>query len=100
MTQLCFVSGPLYMTSGVSRAIEQDYRFGEFVHNSIKRHLNCDFGDIDPEDKGCNEQAIIDGGRIFSVYRSTNSIIDDLAKIWIITEADRSSTTVLFPKEY
>jgi len=100
MAQLSFAYGLLFMTSGVSRAIEQNYRFGEFVHNSIKRHLNCDFGEIDPEDKGYNEQAIIHGSRIFSVYVSNLNKENDPNKIWIITEADRSSTTVLFPNEY
>ena len=81
MTQLSFISGPFYMTAGVSSVMERDRRFAEFIHHSIKRHLNCDFGDIDPEDKGCNEQAIIDGGRIFSVYKSNTSIEEDPTKI-------------------
>lgn len=100
MTQLCFNSGSLYMTAGVSFVMEQDHHFAEFIHQSIKRHLNCDFGDLDPEDKDSNNQAILDGGRIFSAYKSNTSLEEDPTKIWVITEADRSSTTVLFPREY
>ncbi|MBK8243253.1 MAG: hypothetical protein IPK88_07500 [Saprospiraceae bacterium] len=99
MTQLSFISGPFYMTAGVSSVMEQDRRFAEFIHHSIKRHINSVFGDIDPED-GSNEQAIIDGGSIFSVYKSNTSIEEDPTKIWVITEVDRSSTTILFPREY
>lgn len=61
----------------------------------IKRHASGDWGDVCPEDKKENEFSVEHGFRIMSVYT-----IPDGGKIWIITEADRSSTTVLTPEEY
>ena len=49
----------------------------------------------DPEDVQSNERALRGGGRLFSAYRSSQDI-----KFWIITECDRSVTTVLLPKDY
>lgn len=64
------------------------------VRTSIARHVTGDFGDLDDADKSANRQAIQFGGRVFSAYNIAG------LRIWIITEADRSSTTVLFPSEY
>jgi len=61
----------------------------------MSRHHRGDWGDLDEEDKAANDQALIDGGRLFSAYHSATGI-----KVWIITEADRSATTVLLPSEY
>ncbi|RAU20792.1 hypothetical protein CU669_16845 [Paramagnetospirillum kuznetsovii] len=60
----------------------------------IGRHVKGDWGDLDDEDKQANQRALIDGGRLFSAYMVNGQ------KIYIITEADRSSTTVLFAEEY
>ena len=54
------------MTAGVSIVMEQDYSYAKFIHQSIKRHINWEFGDIDPEDMGSNEQAILYWGVGFS----------------------------------
>ena len=59
------------------------------------RHGNCDWGDICDEDKGVNEEALKEGLRLMSVY-----YLPDKTKIWIITEWDRSVTTILFPEDY
>lgn len=59
------------------------------------RHGNCDWGDICDEDKGINEEALKDGSRLMSEYR-----LPDKRRMWIITEADRSVTTLLFPEDY
>lgn len=62
----------------------------------LGRHLSGDWGDLDRADKALNDRALESGqDRIFSSYQVT----DDL-KIWIITEWDRSATTVLLPEEY
>jgi hypothetical protein len=95
-----FASGPLFMTAGVSSACGEDPVFAQFLNYSIKRHLNCDWGDVDPEDKESNFQALENGGRLFSVYKPLFTIGKYSDKIWVITEADRSSTTILFPSEY
>ncbi|WP_437222698.1 hypothetical protein SH661x_002900 [Planctomicrobium sp. SH661] len=65
------------------------------VRTALKRHLSGDWGDCDPEDAAANEQALLDGDRLLSVYHAA-----DGTKLWIITEADRSATTVLLPEEY
>ena len=60
----------------------------------IERHHNGDWGDLDEEDKQANEDALVHGGRIFSSY------LTNQRKIYVISEADRSMTTVLFATEY
>ena len=59
------------------------------------RHGNCDWGNLTWEDKEANETALKDGLRILSSYK-----LPDGNAIWIITEADRSATTILFPSDY
>jgi len=59
------------------------------------RHQSGDWGNLDSEDRNSNDQALARGGRIFSAYNAT-----DGTKFWIITEADRSVTTVLLPEDY
>ena len=61
----------------------------------LRRHHTGDWGDMDREDLQANERALRDGSRLFSAY-----ILSSGVKIWIITEADRSSTCVLLPEEY
>lgn len=60
----------------------------------LTRHQTGDWGDLEDEDKESNEEALNNDTRIFSSY----SIAED--KIWIITEADRSFTTLLMPSDY
>ncbi len=61
----------------------------------LSRHQRGDWGDLDEEDKQSNEDALIRGSRIFSSYQVTEAV-----KLWVITEADRSATTILLPEEY
>jgi hypothetical protein len=65
------------------------------IHAGIKRHEAGDWGDVNAHDGQANESALGDGTRIWSVYRSITGV-----KFWIITEADRSATTVLLPEDY
>ncbi len=60
----------------------------------IKRHVTGDFGDLDEQDKAENLLSIERGFRIFSVYMIAGE------RVWIISEADRSATTLLFASEY
>ena len=62
---------------------------------ALSRHLEGDWGTLDSHDRNANERALIQGGRLFSEYHSVQNI-----KFWIITEADRSVTTVLLPEDY
>lgn len=63
------------------------------VTNCLKRHASGDWGDVDQEDAEVNDRSL-KGGRLISEYA-----IDE-RRIWIITEADRSTTSILFPEEY
>ena len=60
----------------------------------VRRHLQGDWGDLCDDDKKANEQALIDGTRLLSSYEFPEG------NVWVITEADRSSTCVLLPSEY
>ena len=62
---------------------------------ALGRHHNGDWGDVCAQDREANESALADGGRLFSVYHAKNGV-----KFWIITEANRNTTTVLMPEDY
>lgn len=61
----------------------------------LGRHLAQDWSDMPPEDRETNARAVTGGGRIFSSYDYPNELT-----FWVITEWDRSVTTILFPNEY
>jgi hypothetical protein len=65
------------------------------VFTALRRHMRGDWGDLGREDQAANNQALHAGERLLSSYRSTDGV-----KFWIITEADRSGTTVLLPGDY
>ncbi len=67
----------------------------EDVLTALRRHAAGDWGDCGQEDREENELALKEGFRLFSVYRDRAGV-----KFWIITEADRSATTVLLPEDY
>jgi len=75
--------------------VAENADFAKFVMSSLSRHARGDWGDLDEEDKKENELSLKEGFRLLSAYERAG-----LPKIWIITEADRSVTTVLFPDEY
>ena len=64
------------------------------VQAALARHAAGDWGEVDPEDAAENERSLCEGFRLLSVYRAGD------VKFWIITEADRSATTVLLPEDY
>lgn len=86
-----FELGGTYATAAVTRWAEQEKIDLSYY---LARHHCGDWGDLDPEDKKANEEALETGARILSCYRTQNR------KIYCITEADRSMTTVLFACEY
>jgi len=65
------------------------------IMTALLRHLTGDWGDVDEHDREENELSLTEGFRLLSVYRSAKGV-----KFWIITEADRSATTVLLPEDY
>ena len=91
-TGMKFALGCLVATLGALRVIE---RAGDNPATFLLRHLSGDWGDLGAEDAHENELSLREGFRLLSAYRLT-----DGTKIWIITEADRSATTVLLPEEY
>src|SRR3954471_22158301 len=85
-----FPLGRLCITPGAMEELEPDE-----VLQSLCRHARGDWGDCCEEDWQSNVEALGDGLRLFSVYHTKAGL-----KFWIITEADRSATTVLLPREY
>lgn len=89
-----FSLGQVVMTRGIANELEDNTEFAKFVTASLKRHSTGDWGELGEEDKQANEYALEHEDRIFSSY------VKDDWKIYIITEWDRSYTTILFPSEY
>jgi hypothetical protein len=92
-----FPLGKLVWTRSINERVADDVIFAKFVFESLKRHANCDWGAIDNEDKQRNNEPLETGERLFSAYIQPDK---GDSKIWIITEASREITTILFPKEY
>lgn len=93
-TASLFEPGRLVMTQGVAELADKDTLD---VTHYLKRHFAGDWGDLEYYDRTSNQHALANGGRLLSRY----TLDDDLEpELWIITEADRSATTVLLPSEY
>lgn len=92
---MLFKGGTFCITRAVNEKTADDVEFAKFVHSSLMRHMSGDWGEISVEDKEANQEALAAGLRLFSAYEK-----EGMPKIWIITEADRSSTCVLFPEDY
>lgn len=91
-----FFLGNCYMTPGIVELVE---RFQFPISHFLKLHQSGDAGVLEAEDVQANVNALKNGRRIFSAYAFELQANDSI-KIWIITEADRSSTTILLPEEY
>lgn len=90
-----FDPGPIFATPGALAS----WTLGEF-RDALLRHLSGDWGEMCEEDKRRNNEALVDGSRIFSAYRTEGG-----EKVWVITEAEdddgvRHATTFLLPDEY
>ncbi|MGR5116247.1 type I restriction endonuclease subunit M [Photobacterium damselae] len=88
---IAFGLGVLALTRGVDDLLGGNH---EALIPMINRHINCDWGDCSKDDAIENNWATHKGYRIISAYEFNGE------KIWIITEADRSTTTILLPIEY
>ncbi len=88
-----FDLGTILLTPDEVIAIEE---CGESLWKYVERHHSGDWGHVSKRDKKENKFALKNGFRIVSAYTLPNTGM----KIWIITEADRSSTTILLPSEY
>lgn len=86
---------PLGLVVATPLALKELEARGMNPSQLITRHVTGDFGDLCDSDKLSNLDAIQNGGRILSAYK-----IDSSEKVWVITEHDRSSSTVLMSSEY
>lgn len=95
-TEALFPLGEYLVTPGINALMEQ----GLAIHSYLQRHQCGDWGTIEEEDSAENELSLKKGYRILSAYEVATSEGNETHKIWIITEADRSVTTVMLPEEY
>ncbi len=92
MAKAKFLLGQLVATPGALQALQDA---GQNALEFLSRHVRGDWGDLDAEDKKENDFSVSRHLRILSAYTLTTGV-----KIWLITEADRSATTLLLPEEY
>jgi len=93
---------PNYVPAGkfpLGRTVATPGALQDLTHDDIiaalTRHSQGDWGDLDEPDLAANERALLTEGRLFSVYTSASHV-----RFYVITECDRSATTVLLPHEY
>ena len=92
---------PLGQIVATPSALEALTAAGEQPSEFLNRHQQGDWGDLDAEDKRLNDEAVAHEGdedrqgRVLSAYHLKNGV-----KIWVISEWDRSVTTILLPEEY
>ena len=90
-----FKMGQVVMTQTVNTILAQDEEFSKEVTIALARFADADWGEMEHEDIISNNEALESGDlRLFASYETTQG------KIWIICEADRSVTTILFPSDY
>lgn len=92
---MTFKIGQVVITKGISNYVVEDFKFYEFILESLRRYLTADWGDLPNEDKRMNDSAVKNNDdRIVARYNN------EQGDIYIITEWDRSYTTILFTNEY
>ena len=89
-----FKIGMLVCTNSVAMTRKENPQFASDVSKCLERYLKCDWGDTCKEDSKMNHDAIKNNNRIVAKYKTCEG------DIFIITEWDRSVTTILFPDEY
>jgi hypothetical protein len=85
-----FALGQIVATPNALNSVSQPE-----IMAALQRHVRGDWGNLDAEDMQANDQALRSGGRLLSSYLTGQN-----CKFWIITEHDRSVTTVLLPEDY
>lgn len=93
-----FSLGKLVATKPVSDRMNRDPVFNEFISSILKRYRQGDWGDLPQLDYQMNCRAVKSGGRILAAYIYSDD--ESGSMVWIITESDRSVTTILFADEY
>ena len=89
---LKFSLGRIVATPAALKALEEA---NQNPFEFLERHQAGDWGELCEDDKSENEFSLKNGFRILSAYRTRHDV-----KVWVITEADRSVTTLLLPHEY
>jgi hypothetical protein len=89
---ILFPLGNVYMTPGAQEALEES---NELPINFLKMHQTGNWGIVGKEDWQENDFSVKNGYRILSAYKTAQGV-----KLWLITEADRSATTILLPEDY
>jgi hypothetical protein len=92
LSQPRFKLGQVVATPGALEALEDA---GQLLGEFLRKHVSGDWGDVEPDDRHENETSIEGGFRILSAYKTSKGV-----RLWVITEADRSSTCILLPEEY
>lgn len=87
-----FSLGQVVATPGALEAMEDS---AQSAQDFLVRHQSGDWGACDKQDSRSNDLALQNDARVFSVYKTLKGV-----KLWVITEADRSSTCILLPDEY
>ena len=87
-----FTLGRTLITPGAEEALQIA---GQTATEFLRRHMSGDWGELSDEDVRENEFSLKEGLRLLSAYQTGKG-----QKLWIITEADRSATTILLPSEY
>jgi len=90
---MLFKLGSIVQTRDVCERRKEDPEFNEFAQRCLERHAKGDWGDLGDQDKKENQFSLDKRLRLFSVYKGKKVV-------WVITEADRSATTLLFPENY
>ncbi|HEX8266389.1 MAG TPA: hypothetical protein VF596_13375 [Pyrinomonadaceae bacterium] len=90
--KVLFPLGRTFLTIGAEEALEES---NQQPQEFLAKHQTGDWGVICAEDKKENEFSLTNGFRLMSAYKTANG-----TKIWVITEADKSATTILLPNEY
>ncbi len=86
---ITFPLGRLVLTTNAARRLSP-----RDITEGLRRHASGDWGALDPSDAALNDSALVTGDRLLSAYGTGDG------RFWIITEADRSVTTVLLPEDY
>ena len=87
-----FALGRTFITPGAEEALQIA---GQTAIEFLRRHMSCDWGELSDDDVKENKLSLEQGLRLLSRYQTTKG-----ERLWIITEADRSATTILLPSEY
>src|SRR5215467_15298595 len=87
-----FALGRTFIAPGAEEALQIA---GQTAIEFLRRHMSCDWGELSDDDVQENELSLQQGFRLLSNYRTAKG-----QQLWVITEADRSATTVLLPAEY